>query len=1520
MSAEAWATYLPVGERYAPHGVAIDLSTGVIYSGDDYSENCRVLSVDSTGIPKVVAGTGRCETTGDGGPAVAANIEYPAYVAVDGSGNVYTASTYTVRRISKSTGNITDWAGRAEYHCLESFYGGPGARVGAVATTVGIAISGMAIDPISGHMFVINGCNSGIWEIDESGVLVARYGGFGTERWASDKLAFDREGNLYFAEGTYGQQIVKMDRSGRFTTIAGNGAMRNAGDGGPATLAEFREVAGIAVDSRGYLYFATSDSYIRAVDPEGTIHAVAGQPWPAGATPTPIGARARTAAFNGIGDVAVDARDNLYVSDVGNSLLLTLSAHAEPESTVSWILHREIDSLEGERTGGGNPSENTCDQGCVGDPVNTASGEYSETQRDLALPGRGPAISFERTYSSQLAGTSGVLGYGWTGSYLMSLEVEGGSGGVVTIHQENGSTIAFEPNGRGGYLGPSAYLATLAHNEDGTWTLTRRSRDRFVFDSRGRLIRELDLNGETTTLTYDESGRLATITDPGSRTVRLEYDEAGHISQLTDSGGRTVRYGYTSGNLTSVVDVRGQTWRYAYDEQHRLTRRIDPNEHLDVQNGYDSAGRVSTQTDADEHVTRFAYEPGMTQITSPAGHVRRDWYASGQLIQREEGVGTAEAGTWRYEYDPATHGTTSVTDPLGHVWRATYDAGGRRTSTTDPLSHTTRATYDSLGDMLTFVDPKSVTTTFTYDEKGNLLTRSTPVTGTESRQVTRYVHSEEAHPGDVTSIVDPREKTTQLGYDRHGLLTSITDPLGDRTTMTYDEAGNLATVVSPRGNETGGRPEEHTTRYAHDAAGLLTEATDPLGHVTRWSYDSAGNLASTTDPKLHTTTYGYDAADLLTSIRRANETTLRREYDADGNLRSTVDGASNATTYGYDAQDRLASVTDPLRRTTTYAYDAAGNRTRLVDPQERTTTYSYDNANRLTSIRYSDGTTPNVTFEYDNAGLRNSMTDGSGTTRYTWDSLGRLTQHTDGAAHTVRYGYDLAGNVTSLTYPGSEVVTRSYDDAGRLERVTDWLRGTTSFAYDRDADLLSTTYPEASGNVDSAGYDNADRLTSLAFKHGETSLAGITYELEANGLMRRALPTGLPGSLRINYAYTALDQLESTGLPRFAYDAADNMTELESATPLRYDAANELTEGPVSPGTAEAPATFAYDRDGNRTSATPSGGTATTSTYDQANRLLTYSVPLRRSKTYRYDGDGLMTSRTGPGTITFVWDHSGGLPLMLGDGTNRYVYGPGETPLEQIDGSGVVTYLHHDAIGSTRMLTEARGAATATFSYTPYGALSGSTGTQTTWFGFAGQYTEREAGVQYLRARFYDPATGQFLTRDPLTSATGQPYGYANDSPLNYTDPGGLFPGLGEIGMFISEFDAATLNYLSFGLSNQIAGVDGSCGGAGYQWGNAFAPFLGAMIPGEGELEAAAGAERAASTAEGQLIQDLKAERNGWAAETAHIEPSVSHPGGISMEERYSNGEVVRYRHRIWNSAERQVKDGVRDFPKFGAP
>lgn len=93
------------------------------------------------------------------------------------------------------------------------------------------------------------------------------------------------------------------------------------------------------------------------------------------------------------------------------------------------------------------------------------------------------------------------------------------------------------------------------------------------------------------------------------------------------------------------------------------------------------------------------------------------------------------------------------------------------------------------------------------------------------------------------------------------------------------------------------------------------------------------------------------------------------------------------------------------------------------------------------------------------------------------------------------------------------------------------------------------------------------------------------------------------------------------------------------------------------------------------------------------------------------------------------------------------------------------------------MLTSSTGAVTASFAYDPYGNAIAATGNATTPLRYAGQYTDTNTNLIYLKARWYDPSTGQFLSVDILKALTGQPYNYANDDPLNQTDPGGLYPG-----------------------------------------------------------------------------------------------------------------------------------------------
>ena len=152
------------------------------------------------------------------------------------------------------------------------------------------------------------------------------------------------------------------------------------------------------------------------------------------------------------------------------------------------------------------------------------------------------------------------------------------------------------------------------------------------------------------------------------------------------------------------------------------------------------------------------------------------------------------------------------------------------------------------------------------------------------------------------------------------------------------------------------------------------------------------------------------------------------------------------------------------------------------------------------------------------------------------------------------------------------------------------------------------------------------------------------------------------------------------------------------------------------------------------------------------------------------------------------------------DSNTAYVYGPDGLPLEQLTASGTV-YYHHDQLGSTRALTNGSGTVVASYTYDPYGNLTASTGTVANPFGYAGQYTDTETGYQYLRNRYYDPATAQFLTRDPLVAITRAPYSYADGNPLNETDPLGLF---GHPGRYL----AGHAGQISQGLADVALGAD----------------------------------------------------------------------------------------------------------------
>ena len=660
-----------------------------------------------------------------------------------------------------------------------------------------------------------------------------------------------------------------------------------------------------------------------------------------------------------------------------------------------------------ENFGGWNPSEPGLSgaQGCGCDPVNTATGNFSETFGDLGISGRGFPFGFSDTYNSQTAGTMGPLGFGWTFNYGMSLNPDATTG-VVTIRQENGSQVTFTPNTSGGYSAPARVIATLTKNSDGSYAFVRRARETFTFSASGQLVKEQNLNGYTTTLTYDAAKQLVRVSDPAGRNLTIAYTQEGRISHVTDPIGRRVGFAYdAAGDLVDVTNVGGGHSRFTYDSNHLLLTITDPrggtltNHYARGQSppvlppGATSTTVVDRQTDALGRTTTLAYAPTSTTLSRPNGNETVEHYANGVRTDATAGSGTPGQATWHFAYDPATLEHTKVTDPNGHSVQTTFDSSGNPLTSVDALGRTTTLAYDALNDPTAITDPNGNTTTMTYDGHGNLLTMSRPLKETGQNQVATFHYDDPAHPGDVTSMTDPLGKTWRYTYDAAGNQTSATDPLGHTKTSSFNPIGWTLAAITRRGNR---------NAFTYNSFGDVTRQTDALGHATSFRYNANRLLDRLTDAKGRSTSLQYDAANELVTTTRADGTKLSNAYDANGNLSSQQNGLGHATKYEYDALDRLTAHVDPLGLRTTLAYDAASNVTARTQADGNVTSYSYDAANQLTGIGYSDGKTPNVSdITYDADGQRTAMTDGTGTSRLTYDSLNRLTSSTDGAGATV---------------------------------------------------------------------------------------------------------------------------------------------------------------------------------------------------------------------------------------------------------------------------------------------------------------------------------------------------------------------------------------------------------------------------------------------------------------------------------------------------------------------------------------
>jgi RHS repeat-associated protein len=583
---------------------------------------------------------------------------------------------------------------------------------------------------------------------------------------------------------------------------------------------------------------------------------------------------------------------------------------------------------------------------------------------------------------------------------------------------------------------------------------------------------------------------------------------------------------------------------------------------------------------------------------------------------------------------------------------------------------------------------------------------------------------------EVTATDAAGDQTTVFFNDL-GLAARVISPLGGTSTYSYDNNGNVVSYTDSAGD---------TYQYTYDDNGNLTQTVNPLGQTVQMTYGTLGNLTAITDADNNTTSYSYDSAGNLLSITYPDGTSQSFTYDPLGNLEETIEQNGDPVSYQNNAQGLVTSETFADGTSQTFAYDAHGN---LLTAETfdatgtltGTTTLTYNAANELTSITYPNGQF--LDFTYNAAGQRIQSVDQSGfTVNYTYDALGRLSELTDGSGDLiVQYTYNNIGELTEKLNGNSTSTTYAYDAAGDLTQEVNFAPGgvsiNSSFTYTYNVLGEMTSMTDASGNVTTYGYDPTGQLTQV----------------------------NLPGGQSITYVYNG---------------AGDRTEVINDGGPTAYssNSDNEITQ--------VGSTTYTYDANGNLHTVTDASGT-TTYTYNDLNQLLSITASDGTVTTFQYSPLGFLIGQTVNGTQTnylvdptglgnFVSSYNGSGSLIA-----DYIYGLALTAQTGPSGTG---YYDFNASGNTVGITGASGTYVKQYSYLPFGETTTISATLPNPFTFAGQVgvMQTASNLFYMRARNYTPATGQFLSNDPIGLEGGDVNvrRYVDNHTTISTDPSGL--------------------------------------------------------------------------------------------------------------------------------------------------
>lgn len=1126
------------------------------------------------------------------------------------------------------------------------------------------------------------------------------------------------------------------------------------------------------------------------------------------------------APTQGYGQMKNTANVNDSISDPNSGTLITWVASGIGEdvgaSTSLFITPSlgqysfgSYDSVSGTFTNNGVSST----EGIIWGASNTSGGV---AQQQLPLPAGSAVVWGTTTFSSPPFDSGqgfGLINANWNLQWIISPVPDDNckpchehrGSDISTQDQSLGEDIAvtgtpfslhYESSRSGGYAGVDLFALLDARNLGG-WTLSGHH----AFEP---LLQLYCVGGSCTPhAIVPKALFLGDGTSRNDAEVQAAVSFNGDYYVTSEDGSEVYVFNPTGLHLQTLRPLTGAVvYTFTYDSANRLTKVTDANNNVTtIQRNANGVPTAILAPFGQKTLLALDANGFLRQVTDPAGHITKLASSSLGLL-------------------------STMTDANGNVFKFVYDATGHLTKDTDPVGGV-------------------INVARVENSSGYTVTKTTAL-GRASNYQTAFSSATSQTAQQFTNIWENGLQATESDTQLTGQLTeSVTLPDGTSHSMTKgpDPRWGIQSPIATsetikRGTLTKNISASRTATFTAGNPFSVVTQTDTRtinGRTYASVFTAADHTYANTTPAGRTSTIVLDAQERLSTSQLTGLALNQFTYDTKGRLATFAQG-TRTYTFAYDTNGFLASMTDPLTRKATFAHDSDGRPLSVTLPDGRTISDTVDPNGNLTSLTPPGGSAHGFTFSRVDLPLSYVPPSGSGSTKYTFNADRDFTKITRADGELVTYAYDKAGRLTGSTAPTTTLHFAYNTTTGNLSSASVTAGEGITYGYNGPLPTSSKWTGPVAGTV-TRTYDNNFWIKS----QGATGGVTVTFTHDNDGLatkvgaltLARDINTGVVTATTLSSATDS--RVTNTFKELMSYTANYTTTALYTTVFTRdnlgrvltntetlggvktvygytYDTTGRLTAVKKN-GTAAA--TYAYDSNSNRLTATTTAGTVN-GAYDAQDRLLTYGTA-----SYAYTADGELTTKTvASQTTIYRYDALGNLIAVtlpnathlsyiidaennrvgkevngvlvsgfLYDGGNivaqlsssnqivsQFVYsGVSNTPEYMI--SGAVNYrIFSDQLGSPRLVVNSTtGQIAERIDYDEFGNVTNDTNPGFQPFGFAGGLYDQDTKLVRFGERDYDATIGRWTAKDPILFSGGDPnlYTYVSNDPVNRTDISG---------------------------------------------------------------------------------------------------------------------------------------------------